>query len=79
MFLLCSQYIFISKIGFGEVYQCHPAQWHGPCHGSNLALSKDKFADIYVVVVNKQARKLQATLVRNYESLTESLTDGCEV
>ena len=27
----------------------------------------------------KQARKLQATLVRNYDPLTDSLTDGGEV
>ena len=27
----------------------------------------------------QQARKLQATLVRNYDSLTRSLTDGGEV
>ena len=27
----------------------------------------------------KQARKLQATLVRNYHSLTDSLADGGEV
>ena len=31
------------------------------------------------ILMMKQARKLQATLVRNYESPTDWLTDGGEV
>ena len=42
----------------------------------DLSISK-YFA--YKLAVREQARKLQATLVRNYDSPTDWLTDGGEV
>ena len=35
--------------------------------------------EVYTYEITKQARKLQATLVRNYQPPTDRVTDGGEV